>query len=323
MPITSIGSYISTAGNIIAHYTDVNADRLANALPELLLTGGYSLASFTADRDTLQTSIDDVIGLENANVLASGDRDAQKENLLDRLRQFRAALKLHFKGTTYEDAAPRVPTASIAQSKFMRPLTDMSDLWVRLDASGGVGGFTPPLLLRGGYTQAGLDADMATLRTAYQLVDDAENDIEMRRKQRDALLDPFRERMLQYRAAIQLEYDEGHPFTQSLPDVSPSPGSTPDAVTLSGAWDAAMLFAVLNWTALNDPDLQDYQPWYTQGATFDQNTAISITSQGPNVTQLNTVEGLSLPGDVATYRIYAVLSTGEQIASNDLTITRP
>lgn len=224
MPVTTIGSYISTAQDIIAHWTDVNADRIAAGGTELLLTGGYSLADFIADVNALQAAIDAIIGLENANVLASGDRDAQKDNLLDRLRQFRAALKLHFKGTAYANAAPRVPRATASQSKFTRAMTDMSDLWQRLDASGGIGGFTPPLLLRGGYTQAGLDTDIASLRTAYQEVDHAQNDLELARKQRDQLLDPLRQRMLQYRAAIQLEYGEGHPFTQSLPDVSPGSG---------------------------------------------------------------------------------------------------
>lgn len=225
MPITSIGSYITTAGNFTAHWPDVNDDRVANSLTELLLTGGYSLTNFIADRDGLSDAIDAVIGLENANVLASGDRKALKLNLLDRLRQFRAAMILHFKGSPHADAAPRVPRSTASETKILRALIDMADLWTRLNASGGIAGFTPPLLLRAGYTLAGFIADIAALRVAYRDVDDAENDLEMARRQRDALLDPLRQRMLQYRAAILLEYGEGHPFTQSLPDVSPSSGS--------------------------------------------------------------------------------------------------
>ena len=50
------------------------------------LKGGYSLADFTAERDGLQLAIDAIEGLENARVLAAGDRDLQKENLLERMR---------------------------------------------------------------------------------------------------------------------------------------------------------------------------------------------------------------------------------------------
>ena len=55
MPITNIGSHISTAGDFVAHWTDVNTDRLAAALTELSLTGGYSLTDLLSDRDGLQT----------------------------------------------------------------------------------------------------------------------------------------------------------------------------------------------------------------------------------------------------------------------------
>jgi hypothetical protein len=324
MPITTIGSYIPTATEVNVHWTDVNADLLGGGGTELLLKGGYALASFTADRDTLQLSIDSIESFENARVLAVGDRDANKENMLERLRQFRAAVRIHMEDSSYDRATPTLPNPSTSESKFLRPLVDMEDVWERIDVATDIPDFTPTLTLRGEYTLAGFQTDLQTLRAAFDAVTEAENNQEIARKQRDELLEPLRERMLQYRAMVELQYGEGHPFVASLPDVyPPSGGGSGEQFVLSGSWDAALVFAALEWTPHDDPDLQDYQPWYTQGATFDQNTAISITSQGPGVTQLNTIEGLTFPGDVATYRIYAVLSTGEQIASNDLTITRP
>ena len=35
-----------------------------------------------------------------------------------------------------------------------------------------------------------------------------------------------------------------------------------------------------------------------------------------------TTEGLANPGDVATYRVYVILNTGNESGSNDVTITR-
>ena len=78
MTISTISSYVTTADEIIAHYTDVNADRIANTLTEITLQGGYSLADFTADRDAVDAAITGLIGLENAYQLAAGDRDARR-----------------------------------------------------------------------------------------------------------------------------------------------------------------------------------------------------------------------------------------------------
>lgn len=293
MPITSIGSYIATAQDFIAHWTDVDADRLAATLPALTLTGGYSLADFTADSNDLQDAIDAVIGLENANVLASGDRDAQKENLLERLRQFRAALRLHFKGTSYADASPRIPRTTASQSKFTRSLADMLDVWQRLNASGGVGGFTPPLLLRGGYTQAGFDTDLDGLRTAYQDVDHAQNDLELGRRQRDQLLDPLRQRMLQYRAAIELEYAAGHPFVQSLPDVSPSNSGGPALTTFRYNFQASGSNTIA-WFEMPADEPGVTNVLFREGAN-EFTTGVVLQ---PGESQQVTWEGVSITGDI-------------------------
>jgi hypothetical protein len=37
---------------------------------------------------------------------------------------------------------------------------------------------------------------------------------------------------------------------------------------------------------------------------------------------MTTIGGLLSPGDMATYRVYGVLTTSEEIATNDVTIQR-
>jgi hypothetical protein len=181
------------------------------------------------------------------------------------------------------------------------------------------------LTLRGAYTLATFQADVATMRTRYDAVKAGERAASDGRGARDELLDQAYDRMIQYRQRLPLTLEPDDPLLASMPKVTPSPGggSGPAAPVLTGDWNAASQFAALDWTPYDDPNLQDYQPWFTPGPTFDQATATSITPTGPSVTDLNTIEGLTNPGDTATYRIYAILSTGEQIASNDLTITRP
>jgi hypothetical protein len=199
---------------------DVNSDLVASGNAELLLMGGFSLASFTADRDALQQAIDAIGGLENARVLMAGDRDANKRNMVERMRQFRAAVRIHMEGSRYERTTPPLPHRTMAESKFLRPLGDMQDVWGRINAATDIPEFTPPLTLRGGYTLDGFSADLQALRDAFAAVAEAENEQSMARRQRDEMLGPLRERMVQYRAAVELEFGAEHPFTESLPAIT-------------------------------------------------------------------------------------------------------
>ena len=65
MPITDISSYVTTADEFIAHWTDVDADRVANSLPVLVVQGGFGRTVFSANRDTLQAAIVGLEGLGN------------------------------------------------------------------------------------------------------------------------------------------------------------------------------------------------------------------------------------------------------------------
>ncbi len=100
-------------------------------------------------------------------------------------------------------------------------------------------------------------------------------------------------------------------------------GAPAGGVTLTGQWDAMAQQAELQWTASSDPNLQNYQPRYTPGPTFDEGSYFDMNAQAPGTTQMTTTDGLLSPGDVATYRVYVVLTTSEEIASNDVTIQRP
>lgn len=323
MVITSIGSYITTADEVIAHGTDVNTDRAANTLPELTLAGGYTIADFIADRNALDSKITSLVGLENAIEEAIDNRDAQKINVRDRLGQFRLALRIDLKGTTYFKRVPTLPRVKTTESKFLRPFDDMADMWARIDAETGIPGFAPPLELTGGYTLAGFTADLATLRAYYMAVTDAENDEDIARKERDVMLDPLRERMFQYRATIELEYGKGHPFYESLPEVSASSGSSEETITAGGFWDGPSNEAVINWSPATDPNVDHYEVRVTQGATYDPNNATVAGSVPPGELEFRTTEGLASPGDTAAFRVFAVLTGGDELESNTVVVTRP
>jgi len=227
MPITDLGSYVTTGQEFQSHLTDVNADRVANSVPVLTLPGGYSLANLTSDVAAVATAITNGEDLDNALALATSARDVLKETLRHRLIEFRDAVKYRLKGSGYVGALPDTPQLSSSEQKILKALDDMASLWVRINGETGVPSFTPPLILLENYELVDFQTDLTSLRANYKAVTEAENDARIARKKRDVLLAPLRNRFVQYRQAIGVEYGDEHPFTLSLPDVYPSTGTQP------------------------------------------------------------------------------------------------
>jgi len=188
MPLTTIGSYVAVMDEFVAHWTDVNAELAPAALT---LQGGYTLALFTADRNTLEQAIIDVEDLENARQTAASARDTLKAAIRTQLGQFRAALRALLPDSKYPRAAPVVPPLGAIESKFLAAFDDMQSLWTRINADASIAGFTPPLVI-GPLTPAAFTTDLAALRVAFTAVTIAENDLDIGRKGRDMLLAPAR-----------------------------------------------------------------------------------------------------------------------------------
>ena len=106
------------------------------------------------------------------------------------------------------------------------------------------------------------------------------------------MLPPLRERMNQYRALVRALLPPDNPLLQSLPALTPPSGSTPGAVDLSGAWDAAQGRAAFAWTPSASPDLDHYS--------------------------LRAV-----PGADAGCKLYVVTRTGNEKGSNAVRVAHP
>lgn len=70
MPLTDIGSYVTTGEEFESHWTDVNVDRVANSLAELVLPDGYAVADLSADVAAVEAAITSQVSLENAVSIA-------------------------------------------------------------------------------------------------------------------------------------------------------------------------------------------------------------------------------------------------------------
>ncbi len=319
MAISTIASYLPTMQEFIAHWTDVNA---AIAPTVLTLKGGYTLAAFTTDRTAIETAITGVETVDNARQIASADRDLKKAAHREKLAQYRAIVGGVLPGTPYVNTLPLLPRFSANQGIFLKAMDDMANGWSRINTDT-IPGFTPPMLLAGGYTLATFTTDLAALRTAYVASTNAEDNSQQQRSVRNALLGPARARMIQYRSAVKGVLPAGSPLLATIPAVTPPPGSTPAAVNASGVWNGGTLEADLTWTPSTNPNLDHYSVRTAPGPTYKAVNESVVAEVASNLTEFSTNAGLVAPGATALFKIYVVLTTANEKGSNTVSVTRP
>lgn len=61
----------------------------------------------------------------------------------------------------------------------------------------------------------------------------------------------------------------------------------------------------------------------SSGANYDSTSATVIGNFPPGTTTLNTTTGLEVPGDIASFKVFVRLTTGNESGSNAVSITRP
>ena len=323
MPIIDLGSHITVGEEIKSHWGTVNADRIAAALTALVLADGYSLANLTTDVTTADDAISGQEDLDNGVTITAGNRDNRRGPLRDRVIEFREAVPYRLKGTGYALSLPDTPSESASEQKILKALDDVESLWLRINADATVPNFTPPLLLRGSYSIAAFQADVTALRAVYRQLIDAESAARLGRNQRDILLPPLRGRYVEYRQAIVIEYGADHPFATSLPEVTPPAGSTPAGVPLTGAWVPANEQAEFSWPASTNANLDHYELRMSAGSSYDGAAATVVGNLPSGTTTFATTANLENPGDVASFKVFVVLTTGNEAGSNTVTITRP
>jgi hypothetical protein len=320
MPLSTTASYISTMQEFITHWTAVNAD--LGAAGPLVLPPTYAVANLTADRTALQTRITAVETAVNALELAAGQRDLRKPPLAERLRQFRATVLAYLRNTEYAGALPTIPTLSVSEGRYLRALDDMSNLWTRINA------ITPlpevpvlPLRLVGNYLIATFNSDVAGLRSAYGTWNGAVQSLLIAREQRNVLLPPIRQRLVQYRKAVQATYAAGSPLLLSLPAVTPLAGSTPDPVELSGTFADGKV--QLAWTPSSNPNLKHYQIRACDPPRYKVEFESVVDTILPPVTDFESNTILLVAGASKFFKVYVVTQDDNEKGSNAVRITRP
>ncbi|MGZ0168570.1 MAG: hypothetical protein ACKVHE_03340 [Planctomycetales bacterium] len=230
MSITTIASYPPVMTEFEVHWSQLNAARVANSEPEFQLGGGYGVTQFGADRSAIEQRLTVFEQLTNDQEFALNDRDSGREELRDRLINFRKMIAAYLPGSRYERALPETPGPSTTSGQMLKAMDDVADLWSRINADTGLTDVTLPLLLREGYDLATFNSELATLRERYTTLTTAERELKLAREDRDRELQAVYDRMKQYRERVPLDLSEDDPLVASLPQLtSQSGGGNGDA----------------------------------------------------------------------------------------------
>jgi hypothetical protein len=320
MTISGPASYLPTTDQFLGHWEA--ADTTLGVGNELKLKDGSGRAVLVTKKDLLVVKRAAVQTKLNVQEVARGDIEVRKVALLVRMNQFNDKVRFLLGGTKWERALAQVPSQTDGQGNFTTPLDDAAALWLMINADPAIADIT----LLGAYTQALFVADVAALNAAFTTYTTGGKQADVALEERNDVQDEIYELLKQYRQAAPTYFAQGHAILDSLPDLTPAPGSTPAAVTANGAWDGPLVKAKITFSLSADPNLQEYELRFCAGPNYSTET--EAVAPGGNIAaggvrEFQTDAGLSAPASVATFKVYVQTTTGNEKGSNTVTIVRP
>ena len=319
MPISGPASYVSTTEAFLTHW--LACDTALGVGHEISVTGGVVRAglqtllnALVAKRIELQADLID-------EEIARSDVELRKQALLLRANQFNDRIRGAFAGTKWERVLKPVPAFNDAQSKFTDPLGAMARLWRRINADPA----TPAAVtLQGGYAEAQLVADIAALKAAFTTWTAAGVDAKISLEDRNDLQDAIHPILKDYRSAMPTYFVAGHALTDSLPALTPAPGSTPDAPRATFTYLPATNQVKIEWGVPTSSNIVQVEVRYCAGLHYDTDVESVIGNIAPDAPrQFITDTGLGSPGNVAGFKVYFITDTLNEKGSNTLIVTRP
>lgn len=331
MAITTNASYVPTMTEFIGHWTDVNAARAPGA--PLILASGLTLLAFTA----LKT---DLIAVEatlqqrlNDQQIARGGIDERKRALLYWYGRFMEVFDGYFGASPWQNARPVAGQFSARTEEFVRPMLDVADLWLRINALDGTGdeppGLALPLVLTGEtaavtLTQAEFVNQIANLRTDADGETLAKGRAKLARSRRDFLQKQAYEAMKTYRVAMPAALPSTDDLQATLPRLTPEDtGTTPEPVAASAVYVSGATSKTV-YEASPAADLREYQLRGVIGDDWDEDDAVTIATNAPGDAREFTVDfGLTQPGTKVALKVYVITTTGRERGSAVMVVERP
>ncbi len=324
MPLSGPSSFVPTIDQFLAHWVHVDAQ--LGAGNEMILkigsaneTENVNRATLAALRSDLDAAQDLVQSSLNGLEFARGKVTLGKASLLPLAQAYgRKVRGLFPPGSPFLGMTPEMPETSSSQEAFLRPMRDIVDAWQRIEDADD--SFTLP---PDSTTRAIFTAKVEQLATDWQALNSRQMDYGYELDKRNALQTRAEDILGRYRVTVESLFAPEDPLVVSIPRLRPLPGHTPDAVTLTAVWDAAVGKARLTWTASGEPKLAFYQVRMSPTEIYDATAERIIDTLPVGTTEYLTTEGLTAAGAKASFKIYVVLDTDNEKGSDAVAVTRP
>ncbi len=202
-------------------------------------------------------------------------------------------------------------------------MRDVASLWNKMNAAPAPAGVTLPLVLADGTTIADFNDLANVLRDQYVAEAAARQETILVRRRRDGSKELAKAVMVAYRTVVPSRCAEFPELVETLPRVSPLPGHTPDPVSASAVFEAPASAKVV-YDASADATLDHYELRGNPGSDYKEDDAVVIANNLPaDPREFLTTFGLTQPGAQAAFKVYVILTTGNEAGSAEMVVTRP
>lgn len=320
MPLTSNASYHPVLLEFLNHWQTFNA-----SMPSPLVLRLGSRADAVVLAQDLELALE---GVGEANLslqIAAGEVQQRRAELRGLLEQWGNLVRAYWDGTPWASLVPNLPAVEVAVEKFMRPFREALRLWELIESLPPPPGAPVPLRIGPGDVLGRVEftALVEALRQAVLAWEQAGFQADVARARRDASIKQVRALLMDYTRALPARVGSESPLLASMPRLWPAPGHTPEPVTAQGAWEPATSTARLTWSASEDKLLDHYEVRACSGPDYtrdDETAAGSVAADADRV--LETSAFLPAAGAVASFRVYVVLTTGNERGSEPVVVRR-
>ena len=315
MPITGPASYPQTTVEFMAHWTSVDA--AVGAGNEVVLRPGMGLADLVGLYDGLMEAR---AGVERERNGWEGERAVlmeMKVAALARLNQFTGRMRSMTSSPVWLNRLPKAFSVDAGMGMVLPRLDEVADVWERYESAEAA--FT----LMGGQTRAAFGAALAALKAQYAVYGSARIGLGLQRWLRTELEVKIHEVLKAYRLRIASEFPEGSALLETMPRLSPLPGSTPDAVVLDGSWNTGTEQVDLAWSEVTDESVQSLQIRASIGPEFEDSDAAVLGTFAPDDPRtFSTSYGFTTPGTAVSFKIYSMTAEGNERGSEAVAVTK-
>ncbi len=286
-------------------------------------------ADFDLLRTNLQAQNIDVRARLTQVDLSRGTIEIIKTKLLERLNQFLVKLDGKWQSTHFYRARPYAPGIRDGQENFCNPMCDVMTLWADINAGPAPAGVTLPLVLPATdlqttpMTQGEFASFLSSLAFAYADERAKLQRLTLARAKRDEIQADLYEIMKAYREDVPGDLMAFPTLVETMPRLSPLPGHTPQVVNATATFEPPDLSKIVHGES-TDAMLSGYQLRGHAGTEYDEAYAEVIANHTPaEPREFLTSFGLSDPGVHMVFKVFVILTTGNEAGSAAVSVQRP